>query len=149
MSVGPEDGGTKYYGCKRTGHCADGQKIAITWIATPTPTLAPGNTRQPTVKPTSQPSAITAGLEEEDGSEDQSEDQGEDQGGDENEGSGGADAAGGGLAIVGIVVAVLVGLLCVGGFVRWKQVRNQNRTSRKGRETGNPLQRTASPATAI
>ena len=85
-------------------------------------------------------------MEEEDGSEDQGEDQGEDQ--DENKG-GGADAAGGGLAIMGIVIAAVVGLLCVGGFVRWKQLQSQDRTSKKSRETRNPIQRAASPTTAI
>ena len=85
-------------------------------------------------------------MEEEDGSEDQGEDQGEDQ--DENKG-GGANAAGGGLAIIGIVIAAVVGLLCVGGFVRWKQLQSQDRTSKKGRETNNPIQRAASPTTAI
>ncbi len=85
-------------------------------------------------------------MEEEDGSEDQGEDQGEDQ--DENKG-GGADAAGGGIAIIGIVIAAVVGLLCVGGFVRWKQLQSQDRTSKKGRETRNPIQPAASPTTAI
>jgi len=146
VSVGPEDGGTKYYGCTKTGHCADGQKIAITWVpeaGAPTP--------KPTLRPTPRPTIMTtgmedAGMEEEDGSEDQGEDQGEDQ--DENKG-GGADAAGGGLAIMGIVIAAVVGLLCVGGFVRWKQLHSQDRTSKKGRETRNPIQPAASPTTAI
>ena len=167
VSVGPEAGGTKYYGCKLTGHCYDGQKIAITWIPeanapTPKPTLRPTPrptvrptppmpTLRPSQKPTPRPTIITtgmedAGMEEEDGSEDQGEDQGEDQ--DENKG-GGADAAGGGLAIMGIVIAAVVGLLCVGGFVRWKQLQSQDRTSKKGRETRNPIQRAASPTTAI
>ena len=173
VSVGPEAGGTKYYGCTKTGHCADGQKIAITWIPepnapTPTPTLKPTPrptplpmptprptppmpTLRPSQKPTPRPTIITtgmedAGMEEEDGSEDQGEDQGEDQ--DENKG-GGADAAGGGLAIMGIVIAAVVGLLCVGGFVRWKQLQSQDRTSKKGRETRNPIQPAASPTTAI
>ena len=167
VSVGPEAGGTKYYGCTKTGHCADGQKIAITWIPepnapTPMPTLRPTPrptvrptppmpTLRPSQKPTPRPTIMTtgmedAGMEEEDGSEDQGEDQGEDQ--DENKG-GGADAAGGGLAIMGIVIAAVVGLLCVGGFVRWKQLQSQDRTSKKGRETNNPIQRAASPTTAI
>ena len=167
VSVGPEAGGTKYYGCTKTGHCADGQKIAITWIPepnapTPMPTLRPTPrptvrptppmpTLRPSQKPTPRPTIITtgmedAGMEEEDGSEDQGEDQGEDQ--DENKG-GGADAAGGGLAIMGIVIAAVVGLLCVGGFVRWKQLQSQDRTSKKGRETRNPIQGTAPPTTAI
>ena len=169
VSVGPEAGGTKYYGCTKTGHCADGQKIAITWIPepnapTPKPTLRPTPrptvrptppmpTLRPSQKPTPRPTIMTtgmedAGMEEEDGSEDQGEDQGEDQ--DENKG-GGADAAGGGLAIMGIVIAAVVGLLCVGGFVRWKQLQSQDRTSKKGRDTRNPIQRAASesPTTAI
>ena len=152
-------------------HGYDGGRIACALLAgppTPGPTPSPGNptrrptpkptprptlrptirpTLRPTLRPTPQPTAITASMEEEDGSEDQGEDQGEDQ--DENKGGGGADAAGGGLAIMGIVIAAVVGLLCVGGFVRWKQLQSQDRTSKKGRETNNPIQRAASPTTAI
>ena len=84
-------------------------------------------------------------MEEEHGSEDQG---GPRRRQDENKG-GGADAAGGGLAIMGIVIAAVVGLLCVGGFVRWKQLQSQDRTSKKGRETRNPIQPAASPTTAI
>ena len=115
---------------------------------TPRPTLRPTirPTLRPTLRPTPQPTAITASMEEEDGSEDQGEDQGEDQ--DENKG-GGADAAGGGLAIMGIVIAAVVGLLCIGGFVRWKQLQSQDRTSKKGRDTTNPIQGAASPTAAI